>query len=205
MIESLINFVIAVLDKTGYMGIFFGMALESACIPIPSEAILPFGGFLSYSGRLNIFWTIILGTFGGTFGSLAAYYIGKLGGRPLVEKYTEKLRLNKAHLEKSDFYFNKYGPKIVFFSRLLPIIRTFISLPAGISKMEVKKFILYTFTGSLIWSVLLGYAGYILGQNWVLIRPLFHIADIAVVIGIVAFAAYKLVLRLKKVNQEGNI
>jgi len=192
--------VIAVLDKVGYAGVFFGMALESACIPIPSEAILPFGGFLSYTGRLDIFWTIFLGTAGGTLGSLVAYYVGKLGGRPLVEKYADKIKLNRAHLEKTDYYFAKYGEKIVFYSRLLPIIRTFISLPAGIAKMDVKKFVTYTFAGSLIWSIILGYAGYALGQNWVLVKPWFHVADILVACAIIAFAAYKLTGRLRKVN-----
>lgn len=200
MIESLINIVILVLDKVGYIGIFFGMALESACIPIPSEAILPFGGYLSYTGRLNLFWTIILGTLGGTLGSLAAYYLGKLGGRPLVEKYADKIRLNKAHLEKSDYWFDKYGEKIVFYSRLMPIIRTFISLPAGISRMDVKKFTIYTFAGSLIWSILLAYAGFVMGQNWVLMRTWFHLADIAVVVGIVGYFIYWFVTKRKKVN-----
>ncbi|MGE5626773.1 MAG: DedA family protein [Solirubrobacterales bacterium] len=202
MVEGLINIVIAILDKVGYIGIFFGMALESACIPIPSEAILPFGGFLSYLGRLNIYLTILLGTLGGTLGSLAAYYLGKLGGRPLVEKYADKIRLNRAHLEKSDYYFNRYGEKIVFYSRLMPIIRTFISLPAGISRMDVKKFTIYTFAGSLLWSIILGYAGFVMGQNWVLMRSWFHFADILVAAAIVIFALYKFITRTKtkKVN-----
>ena len=198
MVESLINLVIAVLDKVGYLGVFFGMALESACIPIPSEAILPFGGFLSYSGRLNLYWVILLGTLGGTFGSLAAYYLGKLGGRPLVEKYADRLRLNRAHLEKSDYYFDKYGEKIVFFSRLIPIIRTFISLPAGISRMDVRKFLIYTFAGSLLWSTILGYAGFAMGQNWVLMRTWFHFADIAVAAVIVFYIVYMFAARIKK-------
>jgi len=200
MVESLINIVIAVLDKLGYIGIFFGMALESACIPIPSEAILPFGGFLSYSGRLNLILVILLGTLGGTFGSLVAYYLGKLGGRPLVEKYADKIKLNRAHLEKSDYLFERYGEKIVFFSRLLPIIRTFISLPAGISKMEVKKFTIYTFAGSLVWSIILGYAGFVMGQNWVLMRTWFHFADIAVAAVIVFYLLYLLAGKIKKSN-----
>jgi len=200
MIEALINIVISVLDKIGYAGIFFGMALESACIPIPSEAILPFGGYLSYTGRLNLIITIFLGTLGGTLGSLGAYYLGKLGGRPWVEKYADTIRLNRAHLEKSDYYFNKYGDKIVFYSRLLPIIRTFISLPAGISRMEVKKFTIYTFAGSLIWSILLAYAGFVMGQNWVLMRTWFHVADIVIAAAIVIFIIYRFALRFKKVN-----
>lgn len=198
MVESLINLVIFVLDKLGYAGVFLGMALESACIPIPSEAILPFGGYLSYTGRLNLIATILIGTLGGTFGSIATYYLGKLGGRPLVEKYADKLRLSKSKIEKSDYYFNKYGEKIVFYSRLLPIIRTFISLPAGISKMEFKKFTAYTFLGSLLWSIVLGCAGYKMGENWVKLHALFHIADILVVLFIIGFIIYKLILKYKK-------
>lgn len=202
MVESLINAVIFVLDKLGYVGIFAGMALESACIPIPSEAILPFGGYLSFTGRLNLIAMILIGTIGGTAGSIGAYYLGKLGGRPLVEKYADKLRISKSKIEKSDEYFNKYGEKIVFFSRLLPIIRTFISLPAGISKMEFKKFAIYTFLGSLIWSILLGYVGYKMGENWLMIRSWFHIADIAVVVCIIGFIIYKLVAKRKNINVE---
>ncbi|AKN33236.1 alkaline phosphatase [Clostridium carboxidivorans P7] len=202
MVESLINAVIFVLDKLGYVGIFAGMALESACIPIPSEAILPFGGYLSFTGRLNLIAMILIGTIGGTAGSIGAYYLGKLGGRPLVEKYADKLRISKSKIEKSDEYFNKYGEKIVFFSRLLPIIRTFISLPAGISKMEFKKFTIYTFLGSLIWSILLGYVGYKMGENWIMIRSWFHMADIAVVVCIIGFIIYKLVAKRKNINVE---
>jgi membrane protein DedA with SNARE-associated domain len=163
---------------------------------------LPFGGYLSFTGRLNLILVIIFGTLGGTVGSIGAYYIGKIGGRPLVEKYADKLRLSKSHIEKSDYYFNKYGEKIVFYSRLLPIIRTFISLPAGISKMDVKKFTIYTLLGSTIWSVLLGYAGYKMGENWTIIREWFHFADIALVVLIVAFIFYKLIF--KKIQTENS-
>lgn len=200
MVERLIDLVIMVLDKTGYVGTFVAMALESACIPVPSEAILPFGGYLSFSGRLNLIAVIIIGTLGGTFGSCVSYYIGKIGGRPLVEKYAEKLKLSKSHINKSDEYFNRYGESIVFFSRLLPIIRTFISLPAGISKMNFKKFLVYTFIGSLIWSIMLAFAGYKMGENWTAIRGLFHFADIGVVIIVVVFVLYKMVLKFRKVE-----
>jgi Uncharacterized membrane-associated protein len=200
MLELVVNWAIAVLAKLGYAGIFLLMGLESACIPIPSEAILPFGGYLASSAnandRLNLILVIIIGTLGGTFGSAMTYLIGAKGGRPLVEKYIEKLRLSKSHLELSDNYFNKYGEKIAFFSRLIPIIRTFISLPAGISKMNFKKFVFYTFIGSLIWSILLGYAGYIMGQNWTVIRSWLHIGDYIVVAVIVLFIIYR-VLKTK--------
>jgi membrane protein DedA with SNARE-associated domain len=200
MVASIVNMVIFVMDKLGYFGVFIFMALESACIPIPSEAILPFGGYLSFIGRLSIIPTILIGTLGGTFGSILAYYLGKLGGRPLVEKYATTLHLSKSSLEKSDEYFNKFGEKIVFYSRLLPIVRTFISLPAGISKMSFKKFISYTFFGSLIWSIILGYAGYYMGQNWIIIRSWFHYADIVMVIMIVGFIGYK-VMTIRKVKK----
>ncbi|MBA5851439.1 DedA family protein [Clostridium sp. cel8] len=200
MIEALINLVVAILAKTGYIGIFIGMALESACIPIPSEAILPFGGYLSFSKVLNLTAVILIGTLGGTFGSCVAYYIGKVGGRPLVEKYAIKLKLSQAHIKKSDDYFNKYGESIVFFSRLLPIIRTFISLPAGISKMDFKKFVVYTFIGSSFWSIILAFAGYKMGENWEVIREWFHFADIGVVVVIIGFVGYKLFLKFRKVE-----
>jgi len=202
MVENIVNMVILVMDKVGYWGVFIFMALESACIPIPSEAILPFGGYLSYTGRLSIIPTILIGTLGGTFGSIIAYYLGKMGGRPLVEKYASTLHLSKSSLEKSDEYFSKYGEKIVFYSRLLPIVRTFISLPAGISNMNFKKFTLYTFFGSLIWSILLGYTGYYMGQNWVIIRSWFHYADIAMVIMIVGIIGYKITTMRKVKNKE---
>ena len=201
MVENIVNMVIFVMDKVGYWGVFIFMALESACIPIPSEAILPFGGYLSYTGRLSIIPTILIGTLGGTFGSIIAYYLGKKGGRPLVEKYASTLYLSKSSLEKSDDYFSKYGEKIVFYSRLLPIVRTFISLPAGISNMNFKKFTLYTFFGSLIWSILLGYTGYYMGQNWVIIRSWFHYADIAMVVVIVGIIGYK-IMTIKKIRDK---
>lgn len=202
MIEFIVNWAIFVLGKLGYFGVFLLMGLESACIPIPSEAILPFGGYLAslaYDGsRLSLPIVIIIGTLGGTAGSIFSYYLGAKGGRPLVEKYATKLRLSKSHLEMSDNYFNKYGEKIAFFSRLLPIIRTFISLPAGISKMNFKKFVIYTFLGSLIWSIVLGYAGYIMGENWEVIRSWLHIADYIVIAAVLIFIVYVFVKKRKK-------
>ncbi|MDP4088019.1 MAG: DedA family protein [Bacillota bacterium] len=204
--EFIVQWVIYVLGKLGYFGIFSLMALESACIPIPSEAILPFGGYLTsqaYTGsRLSLPIVILVGTLGGTFGSVLMYYIGAKGGRPLVEKYAEKLKLSKAHLDMSDKYFIKYGEKIAFFSRLMPIIRTFISLPAGISKMNVKKFTAYTFFGSLIWSIILGYAGYAMGENWTKIRSWLHIADYFVIAAVIVLIIYAVIRKKRKKAKE---
>jgi membrane protein DedA with SNARE-associated domain len=206
MIEHIVNWAIFVLGKLGYFGVFSLMALESACIPIPSEAILPFGGYLAseaYTGvRLNLILVILLGTIGGTVGSAAMYLIGAKGGRTLVDKYADKLKLKKSHIEMSYNYFNKYGEKIAFFSRLLPIIRTFISLPAGLSKMNFTKFIIYTFVGSLIWSILLGYAGYAMGENWTEIRKWLHYADYAVIAAVLGIIVYIFVWRRKRSKPE---
>lgn len=195
MTEAFIDSVIYILDMLGYVGTFFGMFLESVCIPIPSEIILPFGGYLSFTGRLNLLYVIIMGTLGGTAGSIFAYFIGEKGGRPLVKKYATKLKLSEAKIEQSEKYFEKYGEKIVFYSRLLPIIRTFISLPAGMSKMNFKKFVVYTFAGSLIWSIILVYAGNVMGQNWIVIRSWFHIVDIIMGIAVIGFIVYKTIYK----------
>lgn len=202
MVEHIINIIIVILDKLGYLGTFLGMLFESACIPIPSEIILPFGGYLSFKGHLNLILVIISGTLGGTVGSIIAYLIGSRGGRPLVEKYADKLHLSKEKIEKSDAMFNKYGDKIIFFSRLLPIIRTFISLPAGIAKMNFSKFVLYTIVGSAIWSVFLVYLGFIMGENWETIRSYYHYADVAMVILIIAFILYKIITRKRTFGDE---
>lgn len=202
MVEHIINIIIVILDKLGYLGTFLGMLFESACIPIPSEIILPFGGYLSFKGHLNLVLVIISGTLGGTVGSIIAYLIGSRGGRPLVEKYADKLHLSKEKIEKSDAMFNKYGDKIIFFSRLLPIIRTFISLPAGIAKMNFSKFVLYTIVGSAIWSAFLVYLGFIMGENWETIRSYYHYADVAMVILVIAFILYKIITRKKAFGDE---
>ncbi|WP_026884632.1 DedA family protein [Clostridium akagii] len=198
MVNHIINLLILILGKLGYFGTFFGMFFESACIPIPSEITLPLGGYLSFTGQLNLILVIIFGTAGGTAGSIFAYYIGAKGGRPLVEKYADKLHLSKEKIDSSDALFNKYGDKIIFISRLLPIIRTFISLPAGIAKMNFAKFTIYTIIGSAIWSSLLVYLGFAMGKNWETIRSYYHYLDIAVVLIIVGFIVYKIITRKKQ-------
>jgi membrane protein DedA with SNARE-associated domain len=196
--EHIITILISTLTKLGYLGTFLGMLFESACIPIPSEIILPLGGYLSFTGSLNLVVTIIAATIGGTCGSIIAYLIGSKGGRPLVEKYANNLHLSKENIASSDAMFNKYGDKIIFISRLLPIIRTFISLPAGIAKMNFTKFITYTFIGSAIWSTILVYLGYVMGENWQKIRSYYHYLDVAVAVAIVGFIIYKIVTKNKK-------
>lgn len=166
------------------------MAIESANIPLPSEVILPFGGYMVSTGELNFYGVVIAGTVGGTAGSVLSYFLGLWGGRPFLIKYGRYFGVSMKHLEMADHWFCRYGEATVFFTRLMPVIRTFISLPAGISGMNFSRFLVYTFLGSLPWSFLLVYIGLKLGQNWAAIKPWFHRMDAVIILGIVAAVAY---------------
>ncbi|ABO50129.1 DedA [Desulforamulus reducens MI-1] len=198
-LEPLLHQVTVVIAALGYWGVAIGMAIESANIPLPSEVILPFGGYLVYAGRLDFWGTVMAGTVGGTMGSIASYYLGMRGGRPFLQKYGRYLGITPRKLAVADRWFERYGEATVFFTRLMPIIRTFISLPAGISGMNFKKFVFYTFLGSLPWSILLVYAGYALGQNWQALKPWFHRADflVAGVLGVLVIYYFSAKLKRK--------
>lgn len=187
----LASLVIKVISSSGYLGIAGLMALESACIPIPSEVIMPFAGYLVTTGRFSLFLVIILGAFGNLIGSWIAYAIGARGGRAFVTKYGKYILINQEEIDGADRFFKKYGSLSVFFSRVLPIIRTFISLPAGIAKMPFWKFSFYTFVGSLFWSAVLAYLGVFLGNKWQVIEIYFKKFDwligILLVVGIIYF------------------
>jgi len=160
------SFIIKGISYLGYPGIIFLMALESACIPIPSEIIMPFSGYLVFSGRFSLSWVVICGTLGNLLGSIIAYLVGFYGGRSFLEKYGKYFLISSHDLEASQHWFRKYGSLSVFISRLLPVIRTFISFPAGINKMPFGKFCFYTLIGSLPWSFLLTLIGVKMGENW---------------------------------------
>ncbi|MDO8736840.1 MAG: DedA family protein [Thermoleophilia bacterium] len=198
MISSLIEFlagiVIDIISTLGYAGVFLAMAIESAWIPLPSEIIMPFSGYLVYAGDFAYTGTVwidillvgIVGALGNLAGSLLAYWVGAKGGRPLVEKYGKYVLLSHHDLDVADRWFKKYGRSTVFFTRMLPVIRTFISFPAGISGMKLSTFSLYTFLGALPWSTGLAYVGYKMGENWDTLGGYFHKADIAIGILLVA-------------------
>ncbi len=190
IVEFISNFAINLIGSLGYWGVFIGMTLESACIPLPSEVIMPFAGFAVFQGKMTLLGITIVGTLGNLLGSLIAYFVGFKGGRPLLEKYGKYVLISPDKLNLADTWFEKYGHEAVFISRMLPAIRTFISLPAGIAKMDLKKFIIYTFLGSLPWTFALGYIGVQLGDKWDIIRGYFHILDIIVVVGIIGVLAY---------------
>ena len=134
IISALAGFIIAVISKTGYLGVLFLMAIESACIPLPSEIIMPFAGYLVYRGQFNLFWAATAGAIGCNLGSIVAYEIGRFGGRPLAERYGSYVFLGHHELEMAERFFQRFGAPAVFIGRLLPVFRTFIALPAGIGK-----------------------------------------------------------------------
>ncbi|HWR37203.1 MAG TPA: DedA family protein [Clostridia bacterium] len=167
LIETLGAFVIWGISATGYLGIVLMMAIESACIPLPSEIIMPFSGYLVYTGRFSSLWMVAtLGAIGCNVGSVLAYEIGYYGGRPLVERWGRYILLNMHDLDMSERFFAKYGDVTVFVARLLPVVRTFIALPAGIARMPRVRFHVYTFLGSWPWCYMLAYVGLKLGESW---------------------------------------
>ncbi len=191
IIEILSGFIVAVIAKTGYAGVVLLMAVESACIPLPSEVIMPFSGYLVYTGRFNLWAVGAAGAFGCVVGSLVAYWVGSKGGRPLIERYGKYVLISKHDLDLADRWFGRYGEAIVFFSRLLPVVRTFIAFPAGVARMNLTRFVVYTFLGSLPWCVGLAYVGRLLGEQWDkndALKTWFHRFDFLIGVVIVAAA-----------------
>jgi membrane protein DedA with SNARE-associated domain len=191
IIGILSTFIIAVISAGGYAGIVLLMAIESACIPLPSEVIMPFSGYLVYTGRFSLFWVATAGAIGCNVGSVVAYYIGYYGGRRLVEKYGHYIFLSEKELHWADRFFDKWGDWAVFVSRLLPVVRTFIALPAGIAKMKQVRFHVFTFVGSWPWCFLLAWIGMRLGEQWdkdPRLKAWFHRFD-AVILGIIVLGA----------------
>lgn len=203
VVELVSNFAIYIIQTMGYWGVFIGMTLESACIPIPSEIIMTFSGYVVWQGTTNmtLLGITLIGAVGNLIGSLIAYFVGLKGGRPFLEKYGKYILISHSKLELADRWFERYGWEAVLISRMLPVIRTFISLPAGIANMDLKKFSLYTFIGSLPWSFALAYIGVHLGPNWDVIESYFHIMDIGVFIGILGLIVY-LVLKYRSNSKK---
>jgi membrane protein DedA with SNARE-associated domain len=194
IIAALAAFIISVISSMGYAGIVLLMAIESACIPLPSEVIMPFSGYLVYAGRFNLLWVATMGALGCNLGSLVAYEIGAYGGRPLIERYGQYILLSRHELEISDRFFVRWGSATVFFSRLLPVVRTFIALPAGVARMPRLRFHVYTFLGSWPWCLGLAWVGLKLGERWdsdPRLKIWFHRFDAIIaaiiVVGVVAF------------------
>ncbi len=175
--------IISLITRTGYLGIVLLMAIESACIPLPSEVIMPFSGYLVFKGTLVLWLVVVAGAAGCVLGSLVAYAVGAWGGRRLVERYGKYVLVSRKDLDLADRWFREYGGAIVFVGRLLPVVRTFIAFPAGVARMPIWRFCVYTFLGSLIWCWLLAWIGVKLGQHWDVLGAWFHRFD-AVILGV---------------------
>lgn len=187
-LEFLASFAVSLIDGFGYAGIVIGMAIESINIPLPSEVLMPFAGALVADGRFTFILVVLAGAIGNVIGSVGNYYLGKHGGRPFFERYGKYVLISRHDLDQADRWFAKYGLMTVFFTRMLPVVRTFISFPAGVSRVPLGQFIVLTFSGSLIWSTFLTYLGFSFGQNYdSVIRPFFHKFDL--VIGLILLAA----------------
>lgn len=177
IITMLAGFIIATISHLGYGGIVVLMAIESACIPLPSEIIMPFSGYLVFTGTMNLWLVAAAGAVGSVLGSLLAYAVGAWGGRPLVEKYGKYVLVSHHDLDLADRWFLRHGDITIFIGRLLPVVRTFIAFPAGVARMPLWRFNLYTFVGSFIWCALLAWIGMKLGQNWHTLGAYFHRFD----------------------------
>lgn len=192
VIALVVGFVVTTIARLGYGGIVLLMAVESACIPLPSEVIMPFSGYLAYSGEFSLGAVAIAGASGCLLGSLVAYFIGFYGGRSLVYKYGRYVLISHRDLDLVDRWFARHGGITVFIGRLLPIVRTFIALPAGISRMPLLTFVVYTFIGSLIWCYGLAWIGLKLGENWRILGDYFHRFDAAIAMILLIGAAWYL-------------
>ena len=195
--EKIAAFATAFIASTGYAGVFVLMALESMIAPVPSEAVMPFAGFLIADGTFSWFGVIFFSTLGSIAGSLISYYLGYYGGRPLVLRVGKYFLLDKSHLELTEKYFGKRGETTILISRFIPVVRHLISIPAGLAKMNIWKFILYTTIGASIWNTILTVAGYYLKNNWGEIMKYSHIIDF-VVVALMLVALIYVIMKLRK-------
>jgi|SRR3989344_4619397 len=202
LFSILTNFALHTISALGYAGVVLVMAIESACIPLPSVITMPFAGFLAAQGRFSLLGIAFAGAIGSVLGSIFTYWIGYKGGRPLFEKYGKYILVSRRDIDTADRFFVKYGSLASFFGRLLPVVRIFISLPAGIFRENFKKFLLYTFTGSFLYSLLLGYLGMKLGEQWGHLQGKFRGFESVIIILIILAAAWWIWRHIKNRKME---
>ena len=205
ILTLLTTFVVAVISRFGYPGLFVLMTLENVFPPLPSEIILPFAGYLAYTGRFNLWLVATVGAIGCNVGSGIVYWFGAIGARPFLVRHGKYMLISHREIATADRWFDKYGQWAVFFSRLLPLVRSLIALPAGVARMNFWKFHVFTFLGSWIWCFLLAYAGYELGEHWPVLRTYFQRFDdvigILLVLGVTAYVW----IQLRRLRQERRI
>ncbi|MFC1938186.1 DedA family protein [Chloroflexota bacterium] len=205
--EELLHFIAYIYTQMSWPGVVVLMAIESACIPLPSEIIMPLAGWMLVREQfLSVSYLLVAGIYGAlgcTIGSIVAYVIGMWGGRPFLEKYGRYLLISRHDLDRADKWFYKRGSWAIFVSRLLPIVRTFISLPAGIARMNFIRFLVYSFIGSFIWCTGLAYGGYLLGEHWEQIRTVMRPFDLPIgilIIVLVSLYIYRHVRQAKRAD-----
>jgi membrane protein DedA with SNARE-associated domain len=201
----LVQFITHVISVGGYAGIIALMGIESACIPLPSEVIMPFAGYVAYLGRMNLFLVATAGAIGCNLGSAVGYWIGASGGRPLVERYGRWVLMNRRDLDRMTSFFDRHGSIAVLLARLLPVVRTFIAFPAGIARMKQLRFHIYTFAGSWPWCFVLAYVGMKLGEKWETdprFHRTFHRFQLAIEIAIVAAIVWFIWSHIRHRNQD---
>ncbi|HEY8054539.1 MAG TPA: DedA family protein [Terriglobales bacterium] len=206
MLAWLSHLIVAFISHTGYAGVLVLMAIESACIPLPSEIILPFSGFLVSTGRFQLWWVAIAGALGCNLGSMVAYAVGYYGGRPLAARYGRWVLIAPGDIERAEDWFRRRGDLAVFLSRMLPVVRTYIALPAGVARMPLLRFHVYTFLGSLPWCLLLAYIGARLGANWETLGPVFHRFDLVwapLLLALVVFGIWHHAKRMRHSKIQG--
>lgn len=204
IISLIASWIVAVISAAGYLGIVFLMAIESACIPLPSELIMPFAGYLVSIGKANLIGVATAGALGCNVGSTVAYYVAAIGGRAVLERWGKYVLISHADLERADRFFARYGSATVFFGRLLPVVRTFIAFPAGLARMPMMKFQIYTFLGSWPWCFALAYVGYGLGVRWETdptLRRIFHDFDAVIAVVLLVGLAWFVWSRWREIRK----
>ncbi len=196
--EFLANNITLLIERAGYLGVGFLMMLESMVFPIPSEAVMPFAGRLIAQGKMTWWFVLLASTSGSIVGSLLSYWMGKYGGRPMVNLFGKYLLLNHEDLDKTERYFSRFGGITVFVCRFIPVIRHLISIPAGLAKMSLGRFIILTAIGATIWNMFLAWAGVVWEQNWDQVMAYRHIIDKGVVLLLVAFIVYFIIKHIRK-------
>jgi Uncharacterized membrane-associated protein len=203
--EILANFFSNIIYEIGYVGVMVLMAMESMIFPVPSEAVMPFTGFLVYEEKFSWMGVFISSTLGSIIGSSISYLMGLYGGRAFILKYGKYFLLEKEHLEITEKFFSKYGEITILISRFIPVVRHLISIPAGMARMNFMKFIIFTTIGASAWNMFLAYIGYILKSNWKEIMKYSKVFDLIVILAIFLLSVYFLYKQFKKSKQKGKV
>jgi len=203
ILAPLAAFILSIIGTLGYGGVVLCMTIESACIPLPSEIIMPFSGYLVTTGRFTLWGVALAGAVGNVFGSWIAYWLGMKGGRPLAEQLSRWRVIRVEEYDRADGWLRRHGLKVAFWTRLLPIVRTFISFPAGAARVPFGLFTMYTFVGSFLWALGLAYVGVVLGQHWERIRTYMRGFDVVILIALLVLFALWLRQHLKKGPEHG--